>query len=112
MKCVNFEASGTISKPQDIVDYIHEEKAYTETNAVYIVCSAGCYWNDKKDLLYEIKIGVGDRVAIEEEGFLKLRKQNLVVLRLKYSTRMAAEGMIRIRSVSVPRQSCLRWSER
>lgn len=127
MKCVNFEASGTISKPQDIVDYIHEEKAYTETNAVYIVCSAGCYWDDKKDLLYEIKIGVGDRVAIEEEGlylvkkdtlgpkaikFLKLRKQNLVVLRLKYSTRMAAEGMIRIRSVSVPRQSCLRWSER
>lgn len=98
MKCVNFEASGTISKPQDIVDYIHEEKAYTETNAVYIVCSAGCYWDDKKDLLYEIKIGVGDRVAIEEEGLYLVKKDTLGPKSNKiFKTKKAESGRAEIK---------------
>ncbi|MGN9055817.1 AAA family ATPase [Bariatricus sp. HCP28S3_A7] len=46
-----------------------------KTNAFKLGCLIDL--NDKKDLLYEIKIGVGDRVAIEEEGLYLVKKDTL-----------------------------------
>lgn len=46
-----------------------------KTNAFKLGCLIDL--NDKKDLLYEIKIGVGERVTIEEEGLYLVKKDTL-----------------------------------
>ncbi len=46
-----------------------------KTNAFKLGCLVDL--DDKKDLLYEIKIGVGDRVVIEEEGLYLVKKDTL-----------------------------------
>lgn len=96
-----------------------------KTNAFKLGCLVDL--DDKKDLLYEIKIGVGDRVVIEEEGLylvkkdtlgpknnkiFKTKKQNPVVLRLRYNTKMEVLEMIRICFAFVQMQFFHRWLER
>ena len=46
-----------------------------KTNAFKLGCLIDL--DDKKDLLYEIKIGVGERVTIEEEGLYLVKKDTL-----------------------------------
>lgn len=46
-----------------------------KTNAFKLGCLIDL--DDKKDLLYEIKIGVGERVVIEEEGLYLVKKDTL-----------------------------------
>ena len=67
-----------------------------KTNAFKLGCLVDL--NDKKDLLYEIKIGVEDRVAIEEEGLYLVKKDTLGPKSNKiFKTRKAESGCAEIK---------------
>lgn len=67
-----------------------------KTNAFKLGCLIDL--NDKKDLLYEIKIGVGDRVAIEEEGLYLVKKDTLGPKSNKiFKTKKAESGRAEIK---------------
>lgn len=67
-----------------------------KTNAFKLGCLIDM--DDKKDLLYEIKIGVGDRVVIEEEGLYLVKKDSLGPKTNKiFKTKKAESGCAEIK---------------
>ncbi|MGI6064358.1 AAA family ATPase [Blautia sp.] len=67
-----------------------------KTNAFKLGCLIDK--DDKKDLLYEIKIGVGDRVVIEEEGLYLVKKDSLGPKSNKiFKTKKAESGRAEIK---------------
>lgn len=67
-----------------------------KTNAFKLGCLIDL--DDRRDLLYEIKIGVGDRVAIEEEGLYLVKKDALGPKNNKiFKTKKAESGRAEIK---------------
>lgn len=67
-----------------------------KTNAFKLGCLIDM--DDKKDLLYEIKIGVGDRVVIEEEGLYLVKRDKMGPKNNKiFKTKKAEAGRAEIK---------------